>query len=180
MASPRSPRGARLSRPEPNLSTPRGVQAPRVVTAGLFCASRPGNYSLLSLWATGGRGREYIVVNRPNCSADPRLAPCQCQILPREGVQLVDGKSWNDDGPSALRSAPPLPASGSVEVAALEAQALVPLSSSLFIAAHPGPPANRANPLTAEHGQYRDLVGGHLSLSDPMSGHPPATIAASN
>ena len=178
MASPRSPRGARLSRPEPNLSTPRGVQAPRVVTAGLFCASRPGNYSLLSLWATGGRGREYIVVNRPNCSADPRLAPCQCQILPREGVQLVEGKSWNDDGPSALRSAPPLPASGSVEVAALEAQALVPLSSSLFIAAHPGPPANRANPLTAEHGQYRDLVGGHLSLSDPMSGHPPATAAS--
>ena len=93
----------------------------------------------------------------------------------------MEGKSWNDDGPSALRSAPPLPASGSVEVAALEAQALVPLSSSLFIAAHPDlvpPLANRANPLTAEHGQYRGLVGGHLSLSDPMSGHPPATAAS--
>ena len=51
----------------------------------------------------------------------------------------MEGKSWNDDGPSALRSAPPLPASGSVEVAAVEAQALVPLSSSLFIGAHPGP-----------------------------------------
>ena len=126
--------------PEPNLSTPRGVarSAPRVVTAGLFCASRPGNYSLLSLWATGGGG-EYIVVNRPNCSADPRLAPCQCQPLPREGARLVEGKSWNLDGPSALRSAPRLPASGSVEVAAVKAQALVPLSSSLFIAAHPGP-----------------------------------------
>ena len=64
-----------------------------------------------------------------------------------------------------------------------KAQALVPLSSSLFIGAHPGPtllgpPANRANPLTAEHGQYRGLVGGHLSLSDPMSGHPPPTAAS--
>jgi len=62
----------------------------------------------------------------------------------------------------------------------VKAQALVPLSSSLFIAAHPAlvPPANRANPLTAEHGQYRGLVGGHLSLSDPMSGHPPPTAAS--
>ena len=138
MASPRSPRGARLSRPEPNLSTPRGVarSAPRVVTAGLFCASRPGNYSLLSLWATGGGG-EYIVVNRPNCSADPRLAPCQCQILPREGAQLVEGKSWNDDGPSALRSAPPLPASGSVEVAAVEGAGTC---AALILFVHRRPP----------------------------------------
>ena len=77
----------------------------------------------------------------------------------------------------ADRSAPPLLASGSVEVAAVEAQALVP---TLILFVHPKRPtsANRANPLPAEHGQYRGLVGGHLSLSDPMSGHPPATATS--
>jgi len=60
----------------------------------------------------------------------------------------------------------------------VEAQALVP---TLILFVHPRPtsyPANRANPLPAEHSQYRGLVGGHLSLSDPMSGHPPATATS--
>jgi len=59
----------------------------------------------------------------------------------------------------------------------VEAQALVP---TLILFVHPKRPtsANRANPLPAEHSQYRGLVGGHLSLSDPMSGHPPATATS--
>ena len=65
------------------------------------------------------------------------------------------------------------------EVVAVKAvKPLAPLSPSLFI---PGPTyysTNRANPLPTEHGQYRGLVGGHLSLSDPMSGHPPPTAAS--
>ena len=178
MASPRSPRGARLSRPEPNLSTPRGVarSAPRVVTAGLFCASRPGNYSLLSLWATGGGG-EYIVVNRPNCCAAPRLAAQQCTGEGGEGAGIGGRKSCY--GPSAP-TAPLLRCwlRAQLKLQRWRRRHLCRLSSSLFIRAPPPTPANRANPLPAEHSQYRGLVGGHLSLSDPMSGHPPATATS--
>ena len=85
-------------------------------------------------------------------------------------------------GVSAPTAPPLLLASPSVEVAAVKAQALVP-TLILFVHRHrhlPAP-ANRANPLPAEHSQYRGLVGGHLSLSsDPMSGHPKPATAASN
>ena len=165
--------------PRLNLTTPRGVGGcgAWVVTTGLFCASTPGNYSLLSRRATGGEGIHCCEPAKLLCSAS--ISATRVPNTAERWRWWCSGGKFDDGGrrPSAPR---PLLRwlRAQLKLQRWRRRHLCRLSSSLFIRAPPPTPANRANPLPAEHSQYRGLVGGHLSLSDPMSGHPPATATS--